>query len=363
MRVLIFSSDIGEGHELPARVLRDAIAQRRPDAEVRILDTMKTGGRVADFAIRRGAEVVLGRLQWLFDAQYWLIARFAPTRWLMQRLSSLVACRGLMRAIDAFAPDVIVCTYPGANEILSQARLRGRLAVPVVSAITDLAALRYWAHAGCDLHLVIHAESAAEIRAIAGRGARIVHVRGLTAPAFERPVGATDARAALGLPGGAPIVVVSGGGWGVGDLRGAVTAALASGPDVEVVALCGRNERGRTVLQQTFAHEARVRVMGFIREMDVLLAAADVLVHSTAGLTALEALVRGTRVISYGWGHGHIRLNNEAYVRSGLADVVTEAAALPAAIARALAQPRAPDRGYADLPAAADEVLRLAARG
>ena len=53
------------------------------------------------------------------------------------------------------------------------------------------------------------------------------------------------------------------------------------------------------------------------------LAAADVLVHSTAGLTVIEAIMRGCAVISYGWGRGHIRANNRAYLSFGLADVAT----------------------------------------
>ncbi|WP_187368987.1 MGDG synthase family glycosyltransferase [Baekduia soli] len=360
MRVLIFSSDIGEGHELPARVVCDGILARRPDAEVLVLDTMRAAGPVATLVVRRGAEVVLGRLGWLFDLQYWLIARFAPTRALMRRLCALIALPGLLRTVAAFAPDVIVCTYPGANELLSDARRRGRLAVPVVSAITDLAALQYWAHAGCDLHLVVHPESAAEIRAIAGAAARVVAVRGLTSPGFEAPVDPAGARAALGLDGGAPVVLVSGGGWGIGDLEGAVRAALAADPAAQVVALCGHNAPARTALQAAFAREPRVRVSGFTDRMDRHLAAADVLVHSTAGLTALEAMVCGARVISYGWGRGHVRLNNEAYARFGLADVVEGPAGLSAAIARALLRPRSPDVGYARRPAAADEILDLA---
>jgi UDP-N-acetylglucosamine:LPS N-acetylglucosamine transferase len=360
MRVLIFSSDIGEGHDLPARMLRDAIQERHPDADVAIRDTMDSTGPVARFVVRSGAELVLGRLPWLFDLQYWLIARFGPTRALMRRLSTFFGGPGLLRAIAAFRPDVIVCTYPGANEILSTARRAGRLAVPVVSAITDLAALVYWAHPGTDLHLVIHRESAAEIRAIAGPNARVEHVRGLTAPAFERPVDVGAARASLDLPAAAPVVVVSGGGWGVGDLRGAVSAALAAGPGVHVVALCGRNDGVRAALERAFPGAAQVHVMGFTDQMDEVLAAADVLVHSTAGLTVMEALVRGARVISYGWGVGHIRLNNQAYRRFGLADVVGDATALEPAIRRALASPREPDLGYAGLPAAADLVLEVA---
>jgi UDP-N-acetylglucosamine:LPS N-acetylglucosamine transferase len=361
VRVLVFSADIGEGHDLPARVLRDAILARRPDAEVVILDSLTTAGPVARALVRSGSELILGRLRGLFDVQYWLAARFPPTRALAARLTARLG-RALVPAVADHGADVVVSTYPVATEALAAARARGRLAVPVVSAITDLAALRYWAHRGCDLHLVIHPESAAEIRAIAGPAARIAPVRGLTTAAFETPADGASARVALGLPAGAPVVAVSGGGWAVGDLGGAVGAALEAAPGVHVLALCGRNAAVRRRLEARFAGRPEVRVLGFTDRMADVLAAADVLVHSTAGLTVLEALVRGTRVISYGWGVGHLRLNNRAYVRFGLADVVGDRRALAPAIRRGLAVPRRPDPGYGGLPAAADLVLELADR-
>jgi UDP-N-acetylglucosamine:LPS N-acetylglucosamine transferase len=359
VRVLIFSADIGEGHDLPARVLRDGILARRPAAEVTILDALVTAGPGARAVVRDNTELVLGRAPWLFDAQYWLLTHFPPTRALGRRLAVALGSRGLLRAIAWHRPDVVVSTYPAATEVLGTLRRRGDVRVPLVSAITDLAALRYWAHPACDLHLVIHPESAAEIRAVAGADAGIACVRGLTSPEFDAPAGQDTARAGLGLPDGLPLVVVSGGGWGVGDLRGAVTSALDAGPDVHALVLCGRNARAQAALEDAFGQEPRVRVMGFTDRMSDVLAAADVLVHSTAGLTVLEALVRGARVISYGWGVAHIRLNNRAYVRFGLADVVARAPALRPAIVRALASPRTPDLGYGKRPVAADLVLAL----
>jgi UDP-N-acetylglucosamine:LPS N-acetylglucosamine transferase len=246
-------------------------------------------------------------------------------------------------------PDVIVTTYPGANEPLAWMRQRGRLRVPVVSAITDLSALRYWAARGVDLHLIIHPESEEEVRGIAP-GSVVRAVRGLTRPEFYSPPVRTST---------SPTVVVSGGGWGVGDVVGAVEVALDI-DGVEVVVLCGRNEVLRAEISSRFGHAPRVRVLGFIEDMPAVLANADCLVHSSAGLTVLEALMCGCRPISYGWGVAHIRLNNRAYVRFGLADVVGSRDGLRGAIERALALPREPDRSFAALPHAADEVLALA---
>ena len=51
---------------------------------------------------------------------------------------------------------------------------------------------------------------------------------------------------------------------------------------------------------RAFADEPRVHVYGFTDKMPELLAAADVLVHSTGGVTCLEARAAGTPVVSYG---------------------------------------------------------------
>jgi UDP-N-acetylglucosamine:LPS N-acetylglucosamine transferase len=156
--------------------------------------------------------------------------------------------------------------------------------------------------------------------------------------------------------------VVSGGGWGIGDLERATRTVLAI-PDAVAVCLCGTNTGLRARIEAAFAGEARVRVEGFTDRMPDWLAAADVLVHSTAGLTVLEAEMCGTWAISYGWGVGHIRINNRAYRRFGLAAVAATDAELAAALRAALAKQRPRDPGFARLPAAADAVRDVMARG
>jgi processive 1,2-diacylglycerol beta-glucosyltransferase len=354
-RVLIVTAAIGAGHDLPAELLADAL---RPHADVTVLDSLDTGGPAVQAVARFGLETVLRRTPWLFDAEYWLIARRPRTRRLFSALIAALGARNLLGAIARERPDAIVSTYPGSTEVLGRLRLQGRLDVPCASAITDLAALRWWAHPGIDLHLITHAESRPEVEAIAGPGADIRHVRGFVRPEFEAPPSRADARAALGLPADAPVVVVSGGGWGVGRLEAAVRAARAV-PDAVAVCLCGTNDAVRARLERDHAGDPRVRAEGFTSRMCEWLSAADALVHSTAGLTVLEAELCGTWAISFGWGVGHIRFNNRAYERFGLATVASTPAELSAALRTALAAPRPRTWSAADLPAAADAVLEL----
>jgi processive 1,2-diacylglycerol beta-glucosyltransferase len=356
-RILIFTVDIGAGHDLPAELLSGAIAAAAPGAQVTIADGLEAMGRLMVALGRTGAETILQHGRPLFELQYWLLSRFAPTRRLAGRLLTTFGGPGLLSLIERTQPDAIVSTYPGTTEVLGRLRAAGKLSVPCATAITDLAALRFWAHPGIDLHLVTHGQSIPEVRAIAGAHADIRHVRGFTRPQYEAPPSRAAARAALGLPEHGPIVAVSGGGWGIGDLDHAARTALAI-PDAIVVCLCGSNTKLRARLD-ALASDGRLRTEGFTTRMYDWLAAADVLVHSTAGLTVLEAELCGTWAISYGWGVGHIRINNAAFRRFGLADVATTPAELAAALGRALRGPRRRGDGYARLPTAADAVLEL----
>lgn len=350
--VLILSAGIGEGHDLPARWLAAGIAAEAPGVPVKVKDGLAAMGPLPERIVLSGSsfDSRLGNV--LFDVEHWLMTRVPPLRSFVGWASVALGGRGLLELIEREDPAVVVSTYPGVTEALGRMRLSGRLDVPVVSAITDLASLRFWAHPGVDLHLVTHPESVEEVREVAGRATDVVPVRGLHDFAFVDPPARDEARRALGLPETGPVIVVSGGGWGVGDIVGAMDAALAQ-PGALVVVMCGRNDELRHRIEVRYAAERRVRPLGFTDQVPELFAAADALVHSTAGLTVLEAHLCGCPTISYGWGRGHIRANNRAFLRFGLADVAETRAQLGPALGRALARPPSVGHAFGALPTAA----------
>ena len=358
--MLILTASVGEGHDLPARLLAAALEEEAPGVGVDVEDCLPAMGRVVAGISEGAPGIVFYRFKWLWDVGFWLFARWWPTRKATQSVMTRLAAPGLLRLIEARGPDVVVSVYPNVTEVLGRLRASGRIDVPVVAVITDLAAMHYWATPGADLHLVTHPESAAEVRAVAGDNARVHVARGFIAPAFLEKRAQADARRAMRLPSDGKVVIVSGGGWGVGDVRGAIEEALAVSRVSAVVCLCGRNDALRETISRAFVDEPRVRVEGFTDEMPEWLAAGDALVHSTGGLTVLEAIVRGCAPISYGWGRGHVRLNNAAFERFGLADVARSRPSLRAALERSLARRPAPDTSFAALPTAASFVLELA---
>jgi processive 1,2-diacylglycerol beta-glucosyltransferase len=356
-RVLILTASIGEGHDLPARTLGVQLRSERPGLEVVTEDGLAPLGRLVTAISAEAPRFGFFHFQWLWDLGFWVFARFGPTRRATQALVSRAGRAGLLRLIRSVDPQVIVSTYPTTTEVLAHLRRSGALKLPVVSAITDIAGLYYWAAPGIDVHLITHPESVDEVRRIAGVDTSVVCVHGLTAAEFLGDRSAADARAALGLPAVGKLVLVSGGGWGVGDVEGGVEEALRIDEVSQVVCLTGRNDGLRRRLARRFDPDPRVRLEPFTEQMPDWLAAADVLVHSTGGLTVLEALLCGCPAISYGWGRGHIRLHNAAFHRFGLAEVALSRSELVVALRRALAGGRTRTDGFRALPSAASVVL------
>ena len=360
-RILILTASVGEGHDLPARLLAEELRDESPGSEVVVADGLRAMGRTFVLVNERAPGLVFFHFRWIWDAAYWLFVHFAPTRGLMQRFAFAIGSRGLLRLIHEARPDVIVSVYPVTTEVLGRLRRKGRLEIPTCAVITDLAMMHYWAAAGIDLHLITHPETEQEVRQVAGVETEVHAVRGLTKAEFGEPREAAAARRALGLRNSGKLVLVSGGGWGVGDLASAIDTALGIEDVGEVVCLCGRNDELRGRLERRFGAEPRVRIEGFTDRMSDWLAAGDALVHSTAGLTVLEAHMRGCPTVSYGWGRGHIRANNEAFERYGIAEVAASQGELQGALARALVSRGAPDLSFAALPSAASLVLTLIA--
>jgi UDP-N-acetylglucosamine:LPS N-acetylglucosamine transferase len=314
VRVLVLSADVGEGHLAAALAIAEGLEAM--DAEVDHRDGLRALGPVARHIIRDGYRFQLRHAPWSYTLMYRLFLSVRPARTVGAVLLSAAGRRRLARIVHRAQPDVVVSTHPALTAVLGRMRRRRRLGVPLVAPITDLADFAVWSNAGADVHLVMHQHAVAPVERVAGSGSATV-VRPLVARRFLAAPDRDAAREALGLPVDGSLVAVSGGGWGVGDLGGGAETAIVAGAD-HVVVVAGRNEPAHRALERRFAGEPRVTVWGFTSQMDDLMRAADALVHSTGGVTSLEALSCGCPMIAYGTTVGHIRVHNATMAGLGL---------------------------------------------
>jgi UDP-N-acetylglucosamine:LPS N-acetylglucosamine transferase len=337
LTVLVLSADVGEGHLAAARAITEGLQQR--DVDVVERDGLIALGRPARHVIRDGYRLQLRLAPWTYSLMYLLFNHVAISRRMGEVLLSWAGRRRLLALVDAVAPDVVVSTHPALTCVLGRARRRRRLAVPLVASITDMADYAIWSHRGADVHLVMHQHAVGPVERVAGPGSAVL-VAPLVAARFRVERDTAAARRALALPEHGPVVVVSGGGWGVGDLAGGVEAGRECGA-AAVVVVAGRNHAAEQALSRRFASDLRVTVLGFTTRMDELMRAADVLIHSTGGVTSLEALSCGCPMIAFGASAGHMGVHNATMASLGLIAVADTSDELRALLRTQLACPPA----------------------
>jgi UDP-N-acetylglucosamine:LPS N-acetylglucosamine transferase len=357
-RVLVLSASVGSSHNSMADALREGVLANEPAADVTVLKNFRPLGRRLGPYLDWSFKVHFGEIGWSYDLTYLFFTRIGLAEALASEALYRVAATELSRTIAARRPSVVVATHPVFNPVLSRMRRDGKLEVPAATVICELGGLEFWLQTHLDLHMTIYPEAAEVVRRQLP-SARVEPVRPLVSEAFYREP--QPERVAGLLPeGSGPLILISGGGWGLGDLPGAVDAALAL-PDTRVTVVAGQNEEARRVLEQRYRDSQRVSVLGFTKAMSDLLAVADAFVHTTIGTSCLEARLRGLSTICYGLFVGHIRDNAASLGDYGYAHLARTQAELSQAISQVLAAGRPPPLQWERLRSAGEAALSLAA--
>jgi UDP-N-acetylglucosamine:LPS N-acetylglucosamine transferase len=357
-RVLVLSASVGSSHNSMAEALKEGVLANEPAAEVTVLKTFRPLGRRLGPYLDWSFKVHFGEIGWSYDLTYLFFTRIGLAEALASEALYRVGAAELTRTIAAKPPNVIIATHPVFNPVLSRMRRDGKLEVPAATVICELGGLEFWLQTHLDLHMTIYPEAA---DVVSGQlpGARVEAVRPLVNEAFygePQP----DRVAGLLPPGVGPLVLISGGGWGLGDLGGAVEAALAL-PETRVTVVAGQNDEARRSLEQRYRSSGRVSVLGFTAAMSDLLGAADAFVHTTIGTSCLEARLRGLPTICYGLFLGHIRDNAASLGDYGYARLTRTQPELSSAIRQVLEGARPPRLEWERLRSAGEAALSLAA--
>jgi diacylglycerol O-acyltransferase len=344
-RILVVSARIGGGHDAAARALIEAVRQRWPRAHIRWVDTLDAMGPGVGPAFCWTYATSVEHAPWLYELFYaatWHVGWF---RRASKRFTGSWAGRRLAPEIDAFAPELILSTYPLGSGGLAWLRRHRGLTVPTLAWVTDFAPHPFWVYGDLDLTLVLH-EVAVPVARIAEPSTNVA-VSALPVQRDFRPGDQVAARRRYGLPSDAFVVLLSCGTFAFGVRESVVRALLDVDDRVHVVVACGRNraalarlERLRVRLRHRDAHEGghlrpawrRLLPLGWTDDMAGVNQAADVVVTNAGGATALEAIATGRRVLMLDPIPAHGTANASLMAVAGLAEVCRSPAELAARV-------------------------------
>jgi processive 1,2-diacylglycerol beta-glucosyltransferase len=358
-RILIATVTAGAGHLQAAAALEEAWGQLRPRDTLQRLD-------VLDFTPRLYRKI--------YVEGYVKLVEHAPELWahmfkqtdnpaLIRKLSRFrrtlagVTTNKFLKQLKKFRPEAVLCTHYMPLEIMGRFKAKARRhPVPVTaSVVTDFEAHALWMESGVDLYCVAAEETKARLVA---RGAppEAVAVTGIPVAAkFGAPVEAAQVRKRLGLRDDIPVLLVLGGGFGMGPVAQIMRELDKIERPIQVVVVCGRNEELRRELAiQDRRHPAHV--LGFVTNMQELMAVSSLVITKPGGLTSSESLAMGKPILVLNPIPGQEAANSDFLLEHGAAAKANRVEDLPfrldkllgsgrlaemAAAAAALAKPHA----------------------
>ena len=296
-RVLLLSASSGAGHVRAAQALEKAFTAHG-DCRVEHVDVIQHVSKV---------------FQRLYDKTYINMVRRAPNlmgvlydrtdkpwKTMRQRLAvDRLNTQPMIRMLKRVQPDLCVATHFLPAEIIAWLIAKKKLRARNAIVVTDYDVHAMWLCRTVDRYYVAIPEAAEYLGGI-GVPREIIRVTGIPIdPLFSAAVDRAAARKHLGLDASAPVLLIAAGGYGIGPVEQLVRDLLALQKPWQIVAIAGKSEQVKKKLDAIASSAGNVSggnprlvPVGFTREMDQYMAAADLLVGKAGGLTTSEALAR-----------------------------------------------------------------------
>jgi len=295
--IVFYFSDTGGGHRSAAEAIIEAInIEYRNQVTTEMVDFFK------DFAPvpwNHAADMYpyMVRAPQLWSASFYATDGRARARMLTTTMWP-IARRAARALVKSHPADLIVTVHPFANSFALKALGKNR--PPFINVVTDMVTTHaLWYDNRADL-ILVPTETARKRALKYNMPPEKVCVVGLpVADQYCKPLGRKSIlRKKLGWPVDKPVVLLVGGGEGMGPLAKTAQAIDASGLDVGLVIVCGRNQRLKATLEEC-KWENPTLIYGFTRDMPDFMRAASFIVTKAGPGTIAEALNAQLPIILY----------------------------------------------------------------
>ena len=315
-RVLVVTGSAGHGHVKAAQAVAAALRDRHPQIDVAEMDALEKMPRWFARTYRAGYIRLVDKNPVLWRAFYESTDRADSA---VGHALTMLGGRRMVRSALRWKPDVVVCTHFLAPELLAREVRLGRTKAELHVVITDFDCHRAWWRPEVARYYVASEVVKARLVYRFGVPTDRVHVTGIPIDAafgVRRDVVATRAR--HGLDPQRPTVLFLSGGFAAGPMARAIVGVWADRPDAQVVAVCGKNARLlRRVKALPRPAGALLVPLGFTNEVPDLMAAADVVVSKSGGLSTSECMASGRPMVISASIPGQEERNADAVVGAG----------------------------------------------
>ncbi|NQT95863.1 MAG: hypothetical protein HQ572_05375 [Candidatus Omnitrophica bacterium] len=301
-KILIIYASAGNGHKKAAEaVYKEFLRIKDPNIEAMPIDSLNYTTRFFKFSYKRVYIILIKYLPWLWGFFYHILNnRFfyqiaKPFRFVVNRLNS----KRLQEFLVKENFDAVISTHFFATDVISRLKGKGILSLPLINIITDFEFHLYWLAKNVDKYIVT-ADFVKQEAVERGIAQDKILVYGVPIrKEFTANIAKSVARESLGLDNDKFTILIMGGGLGVGPLKEIVVDMQSLIFDCQIIVVCGHNKRLLSELKAAKGNfKKQVQLVGFSHNMDLIMAASNIMVSKTGALTVAESLSRELPIIN-----------------------------------------------------------------
>lgn len=342
--ILVLHASVGSGHRSAAIAVAQALEELRdkqlpafpdggkldPQTRVVVADVLAWGDVIYDG--NKYASSFTGSTRPLYDLT-WRYAFTGRALWGQGTFLNYMQWRKFTRYIGHVKPLAVICTHIMGANMAAGARTICKQHYPIISVPTDYETEGLWPHKATDCFCVGTESMAETLRARKVSEQRIAITGIPTRLDFRLTYDTQKVREEFDLPQDKKVVLALAGAklpQPYVNLRQTLDAALpsiAAHENLHLVMVCGKDHAYAEQVRALCAEHrlSNVTVFEYIDRMAELMAASDLIVTKSGGLTVTECLCTSSPMILVGRAYGQEKVNVNMLTSNGAAMHVTTA--------------------------------------
>lgn len=304
-RILLSYVSIGSGHQQAAKAIEKYIKELDAEAVTLCVNSFSFSGFIAtnivSFIYLWTIKLVPGLWGYLYD-NIWIKRRTEVFYSLINWANSI----RFYSLIKRFRPSIIVCTQAIPCGIVANLKRRKKVDIPLVAVMTDFDAHIYWVYKEVDMYFVATEDTRSKL-VKHGINEGKIKITGI-------PIDHCFIKKEK-LSNGTKTILLMGGSKGFGRLEEMVLNLVEIRSDCRIIVITGNNVKLKKRLEKI----ARIKVYGYVNNLNELMEVSDLIITKPGGLTSSEALVKGLPMVIVNPIPGQEEGNSRFLVQNGAA--------------------------------------------
>ncbi len=294
MKVLILTVTTGQGHNQAAKTLKSYL-EKNQGVQAEILDAFEYINQGLKEIVSRGYLMSAKRLPKIYGKAYRMAEKRDSENGYIMRATSSIMAKKLIKFVEEYDADVIVCTHVFAAMLITDIKRRFKRRIKTIGIVTDFTIHPYWEETDLDYYVTANEFLTNQALKKGIDKNRVLPIGIPIDPQFANSLDKIRARELLGLEDMHTVLVMSGS-MGYGKMARMIKQLDSSNLKFQIISVCGNNQRLKKQIDK-MKKTHKIYNYGFTDKVSMMMDAADCIVTKPGGITSSEALAKGLPMI------------------------------------------------------------------